>query len=1594
MRQKRNSLWWYFLIAATTSEIVDLTTGAYGIAHPHLLVIIAGIASFGQQSFADEIYLYTYILIANVGTSILLSLFVFTSIDKDQSLSKWHVSYTNEYWKLSKRWSTLPAIFIFIATSSWMSYVGHKLHRQERKIRARANKLTNVWKSRLEFTDTVLGTSLPQEIVRRIDMTRNVNVYVGIADHVSQASVSFIKLCGISEAFRLYSTVEAVGLLGKIYKKMDQLCDQYFVEKIKTIGDTYMSVCGVPTPRQDHAQYMAQFCFAAVDVINKFSQALLKKSSGEPLHIVSKIGLACGPLVAGVIGRKNYTYDIWGDAVNTASRMYSSGTKGKIQTTSLMESKLSSQFVLERRGRITVKGKGDMTTYYLIKPKSHLDENLLIRKRLNTLLGDINHSNDRDGKGRGSNTPKITRQNLIRVKSDVFDMSEYDKESDGSNDSEDDDNEYNLPVAVNDSSKDDDDSPGSENADNGIQSLGEKFKALKQRTNERRSRNVSGTSIISSDEHAVVLGSSVDLDLELLNMELGAIGAIGDEADADDNDDDDDKKDTKEVKKDSIEIEMATTTAATTATTAATTAATTTTTTTPVKVPLRSQQSAEAYTRAPSSTQSIKTNTSFTNAKTERGGRQRASTLATHTPSTLETKTSNLMKKKSSSRSANKRKHRKSVVMLVDDHPQPSTLSRLNSGQSEGRGSNMQSTNSITSPSSFKSNSGELFRFKTNPHRNSTSQSSSDMNNRSNRTMTSHNSKVSAMEMDDALSPSFLTNTTNNTNTYNTDNTNNTNNINNRNMNTRSTSLSTINGSEYPFDHTEQEFLKLYRCCSRSQSHEVYRMDDEFLHYRNTTLRHYLQTTWIWIMFTWMIGTRIFESTLVLYLDVNVVSFSMSIGNYIVGPGFLLFLLIHAKNAHYDWKWSQHQGIEDIDDQTEEDKEKQKSNKNHKNHNSPTSPRNLKTIRESRMEKISKSGRRATHHEIMTHHLPEGGHSNGKQVFNPKEQDLTWATACHWCGGPRGKCCIWFRTKMTLPCLRILLCHVCCTPNPPEKLRNKNSIYRKKSILLNEDGVLSVIEEEHDMVMNHENLEKARMEKLVAAAVQRARGDQIVEQTAPIRCCCLGEERAFTRVQMSRCLVWVSLSLLSIGLSIQASFVDVVYSYWMFIILILMNQFSSLVHSDEVVLTLFVVVVYNVLMTPGPAFTCCNDDITSYDPSVQCISPIFEWCSRKALDGIRLHALHSAKSDHNNNVSLSGSSGSISSMTLQSRSSMTASLGAIIMTHGPSNTFNGSWLLTFNVDRLFPVLFLVLACGQQGAYRARKLFLHHSHVIKQQEMIKLETKRHEELLTLPKEIWHLNTSNVNRVIDSYGSILFADIVSFTVFSTIVNPMELVLVLNEMFQLFDKAAQFNSVKKIKTLGDCYVASSGILEVTSDHASNLISFGLDMHDQMVVLQEIPDLYDTFVKLRNNTTQDNRLRIRVGINSGSVVGGVVGDKKAQFDVWGDTVEIANFMESEGVPDRVHISHATYLRSRHKRKEENGLKQFIFEPLGKMDLKECGIDDKVETFLVDFAPIEGGEGDERFLGLRRRTTLEDIYENITNEEKEDNVENERSTI
>jgi hypothetical protein len=137
-----------------------------------------------------------------------------------------------------------------------------------------------------------------------------------------------------------------------------------------------------------------------------------------------------------------------------------------------------------------------------------------------------------------------------------------------------------------------------------------------------------------------------------------------------------------------------------------------------------------------------------------------------------------------------------------------------------------------------------------------------------------------------------------------------------------------------------------------------------------------------------------------------------------------------------------------------------------------------------------------------------------------------------------------------------------------------------------------------------------------------------------------------------------------------------------------------------------------------------------------------------------------------------------------------------------------------------------------------------------------------------------------------------------------DPMNLVLVLNEMFSLHDSLATRLGVDKIKTLGDCYVASTGLLAPLPNHAALLCRFGIGMHDVMDKLNTKFDLHD-----KGPFGKD--LRIRVGIATGTVVGGVVGMKKFLFDIWGDTVEQSELMESEGVPERVHIAQSTYDRA-----------------------------------------------------------------------------------
>lgn len=149
-----------------------------------------------------------------------------------------------------------------------------------------------------------------------------------------------------------------IGLLNEIYSNFDSLVDKYGLEKIRTIGDNYMVASGVPTPRADHAQALAKM---ALDML-KYTESL-PVQNGTLINF--RIGIDSGPLVAGVIGKKNFHYDVWGDTVNTASRMESHGLPGKIQVTKDTYRILKDEYIFELRGKLDVKGKGKMETWFL-----------------------------------------------------------------------------------------------------------------------------------------------------------------------------------------------------------------------------------------------------------------------------------------------------------------------------------------------------------------------------------------------------------------------------------------------------------------------------------------------------------------------------------------------------------------------------------------------------------------------------------------------------------------------------------------------------------------------------------------------------------------------------------------------------------------------------------------------------------------------------------------------------------------------------------------------------------------------------------------------------------------------------------------------------------------------------------------------------------------------------------------------------------------------------------------------------------------------------------------------------------------------------
>ncbi len=184
-----------------------------------------------------------------------------------------------------------------------------------------------------------------------------------IADQFAAASILFADVVDFTPLSNRMQPADVVGILDHLFTHFDLLADRYEVEKIKTIGDCYMVAAGVPTPRADHARVMA---LMALDM----REAMHSRDAVGHLGLELRIGINSGPVVAGVIGRKRFLYDLWGDAVNTASRMESHGTPGAIQVTRATRDLLADEFALERRGMIPVKGKGEIEAWYLLGPRA------------------------------------------------------------------------------------------------------------------------------------------------------------------------------------------------------------------------------------------------------------------------------------------------------------------------------------------------------------------------------------------------------------------------------------------------------------------------------------------------------------------------------------------------------------------------------------------------------------------------------------------------------------------------------------------------------------------------------------------------------------------------------------------------------------------------------------------------------------------------------------------------------------------------------------------------------------------------------------------------------------------------------------------------------------------------------------------------------------------------------------------------------------------------------------------------------------------------------------------------------------------------
>ncbi|RMF68775.1 MAG: adenylate cyclase [Cyanobacteria bacterium J069] len=206
-----------------------------------------------------------------------------------------------------------------------------------------------------EKSERLLLNILPESVARQLKQDQRT-----IAEHFPEVTVLFADIVGFTELSAGVPPEDMVRLLNQVFSTFDHLAERHGLEKIKTIGDSYMVVGGLPVERADHLEAIANM---ALDMQRAIAQFQTPRQT--PFNM--RIGINTGPVVAGVIGVKKFIYDLWGDTVNTASRMESQGLPGMIQVTDAVYTRLQGRYEFKERGTIYVKGKGQMQTYLLLR---------------------------------------------------------------------------------------------------------------------------------------------------------------------------------------------------------------------------------------------------------------------------------------------------------------------------------------------------------------------------------------------------------------------------------------------------------------------------------------------------------------------------------------------------------------------------------------------------------------------------------------------------------------------------------------------------------------------------------------------------------------------------------------------------------------------------------------------------------------------------------------------------------------------------------------------------------------------------------------------------------------------------------------------------------------------------------------------------------------------------------------------------------------------------------------------------------------------------------------------------------------------------